>query len=547
MVADVTNLKRNLFLCTQIIDLGKPVVLVLNMMDLLQKSNQCIDIEKISSLLQIPVVPVNARIKKGLTELKQEIANYQYKPAKFTTLTATDRYQKIATILCSCLQGGEANKWIDRTKKIDNVLTHKIYGYLIFLSILFVIFQAIFSWSSYPMELIEKGFAMLGGLVESWLPEGVLSDLIVNGILAGLSGIVVFVPQIALLFAFVTILEDTGYMSRVSFLMDRLLRPFGLNGKSIIPLISSIACAVPAIMSTRSINNLKERLITIMVSPLISCSARIPVYTLLIALVIPAEQQVGIFNLQGIVMMGLYLIGFLAALLAALVFKWILKSKGKTSFVMEMPIYRLPKWSNIGFSVYNKVKIFLFEAGKIIIAISIVLWGLSSYGPGDTFDRIEEKYASPAYENEDESNINTLIASEKLEASYAAFLGKSIEPLIKPIGFDWKIGISLVTSFAAREVFVGTMATLYSVGDEDNTTSIREKMLQAKNPETGDRLYNKATTFSLLIFYAFAMQCMATLAVVYRETKSYKWPIIQVVYMGALAYISSWIVFTIFS
>lgn len=549
VVADVTNLKRNLFLCTQIIDLGKPVVLVLNMMDLLQKSNQCIDLDKISALLQIPVVPVNARIKKGINELKEIVANYQFRKASFSSdkLTPSERYEKITTVISACLQGGEANRWIDRTKKIDNILTHKIYGYLIFLSILFVIFQAIFSWSAYPMELIEEGFAMLGGLVESWMPKGVLSDLIVNGILAGLSGIVIFVPQIALLFAFITILEDTGYMSRVSFLMDRLLRPFGLNGKSIIPLISSIACAVPAIMSTRSISNLKERLITIMVSPLISCSARIPVYTLLIALVIPAEEQVGIFNLQGIVMMGLYLIGFLAALFAALVFKWILKSKGKTNFIMEMPIYRLPKWSNIGFSVYNKVKVFLFEAGKIIIAISIVLWGLSSYGPGDTFEKIEEKYASPAYENKNENEINNLIASEKLEASYAAYLGKTIEPLIKPIGFDWKIGISLVTSFAAREVFVGTMATLYSVGDEDNTTSIREKMLQAKNPETGDRLYNKATTFSLLIFYAFAMQCMATLAVVYRETKSYKWPIIQVVYMGALAYVSSWIVYTIFS
>lgn len=549
VVADVTNLKRNLFLCTQIIDLGKPVVLVLNMMDLLQKSNQCINLDKISALLQIPVVPVNARIKKGINELKEIVYKYQFKKASFSSekLTPSERYEKITTVISACLQGGEANRWIDRTKKIDNILTHKIYGYLIFLSILFVIFQAIFSWSAYPMELIEESFAMLGGLVESWMPEGVLSDLIVNGILAGLSGIVVFVPQIALLFAFITILEDTGYMSRVSFLMDRLLRPFGLNGKSIIPLISSIACAVPAIMSTRSINNLKERLITIMVAPLISCSARIPVYTLLIALVIPAEQQVGIFNLQGIVMMGLYLIGFLAALFAALIFKWILKSKGKTNFIMEMPIYRLPKWSNIGFSVYNKVKVFLFEAGKIIIAISIVLWGLSSYGPGDTFEKIEEKYTSPAYENENKDKINNLIASEKLEASYAAYLGKTIEPLIKPIGFDWKIGISLVTSFAAREVFVGTMATLYSVGDEDNTTSIREKMLQAKNPETGDRLYNRATTFSLLIFYAFAMQCMATLAVVYRETKSYKWPIIQVIYMGALAYISSWIVYTIFS
>lgn len=246
-------------------------------------------------------------------------------------------------------------------------------------------------------------------------------------------------------------------------------------------------------------------------------------------------------------MMGLYLLGFVAALLAALVFKWFLKSREKSTFIMEMPIYRLPDWSNIGYSVYSKVKVFLFEAGKIIIAISIVLWALSSYGPGDSFEKIEEKYASEQYQHLDDNDKNNLIASEKLEASYVAYVGISIEPLIRPIGYDWKIGISLVTSFAAREVFVGTMATIYSVGDEDNTKSIREKMLQAKHPDTGEKLYNKATTFSLLIFYAFAMQCMATLAVVYRETKSYKWPILQVIYMGALAYFSAWVVYTIFS
>lgn len=551
VVADVTNLKRNLLLCTQIIDLGKPVILVLNMMDLLQKSQQNIDIKKLSECLGIPVVPVNARIKKGINELKQTIDCYQKKEcvfcAAFNENDTLHRYEKIDTIITQCLHGGEVDKWIKTTKKIDNILTHKVFGYLIFLSILFLIFQAVFSWSSLPMEFIENGFGMLSSSLENWLPAGVFRDLLIDGIIAGLSGVVIFVPQIAILFAFITILEDTGYMSRVSFLMDRILRQFGLNGRSIIPLISSVACAVPAIMSTRTIPNFKERLITIMVAPLISCSARIPVYTLLIALVIPADEQVGIFNLQGVVMMGLYLLGFVAALLAALVFKWFLKSREKSTFIMEMPIYRLPDWSNIGYSVYSKVKVFLFEAGKIIIAISIVLWALSSYGPGDSFEKIEEKYASEQYQHLDDNDKNNLIASEKLEASYVAYVGKSIEPLIRPIGYDWKIGISLVTSFAAREVFVGTMATIYSVGDEDNTKSIREKMLQAKHPDTGEKLYNKATTFSLLIFYAFAMQCMATLAVVYRETKSYKWPILQVIYMGALAYFSAWVVYTIFS
>lgn len=551
VVADVTNLKRNLLLCTQIIDLGKPVILVLNMMDLLQKSQQNIDIKKLSECLGIPVVPVNARIKKGINELKQTIDCYQKKEcvfcAAFNENDTLHRYEKIDTIITQCLHGGEVDKWIKTTKKIDNIITHKVFGYLIFLSILFLIFQAVFSWSSLPMEFIENGFGMLSSSLENWLPAGVFRDLLIDGIIAGLSGVVIFVPQIAILFAFITILEDTGYMSRVSFLMDRILRQFGLNGRSIIPLISSVACAVPAIMSTRTIPNFKERLITIMVAPLISCSARIPVYTLLIALVIPADEQVGIFNLQGVVMMGLYLLGFVAALLAALVFKWFLKSREKSTFIMEMPIYRLPDWSNIGYSVYSKVKVFLFEAGKIIIAISIVLWALSSYGPGDSFEKIEEKYASEQYQHLDDNDKNNLIASEKLEASYVAYVGKSIEPLIRPIGYDWKIGISLVTSFAAREVFVGTMATIYSVGDEDNTKSIREKMLQTKHPDTGEKLYNKATTFSLLIFYAFAMQCMATLAVVYRETKSYKWPILQVIYMGALAYFSAWVVYTIFS
>lgn len=549
VVADVTNLKRNLLLLTQVIDLGKKVVLVLNMMDLLQQNKQEINVEKLASLLGIQVIPINARIGKGIEELKQAVLNAQVGSIKFiqeTKSSAVDetmlRYQKLHQIVEQCIVTKGEDKNVGLTRKIDNIITHKYYGYLIFLSLMLLIFQAIFSWSSYPMELIENGFLALGEWLGETLPEGVLNDLIVNGIVAGLSGVFVFVPQIAILFAFIIILEDTGYMSRVSFLMDRILRQFGLNGKSIIPLLSSTACAVPAIMSARTINNFKERLITIMVAPLISCSARIPVYTLLIALVIPKEKTFGFFNLQGLLMMGLYLIGFIAVLTAAWVMKILIKSKERSSFIMEMPIYRMPRWKNVGLSIFSKVNVFLFDAGKIIVAISIVLWVLSSYAPSGKFEQIEAKYAQ-GNTNDHQSQI----AAEKLEASYAGIIGKTIEPLIQPIGFDWKIGISLVTSFAAREVFVGTMATLYSVGDADNTSSIREKMMMAKNTQSGEKLYTLATTLSLLLFYAFAMQCMATLAVVYRETKSIKWPIIQLVYMGVLAYASSFIVYQLFS
>jgi ferrous iron transport protein B len=554
VVADATNLKRNLLLYTQIVDQGKQVILVLNMMDLLEKNKQEIDLNKLSKLLNCPVIPINARIEKGIDELKYAIHSFKYKEHSFIdnkySSNVVDetmlRFNKINQIVNECTTKTGENKSYIFTKKLDNILVHKVYGYLIFLAILFFIFQAIFSWSSYPMDLIESGFMQLGNFIENILPQGMINDLIVNGILAGLGGIVIFVPQIAILFAFLTILEDTGYMARVSFLMDRILRQFGLNGKSVIPLLSSTACAIPAIMGARTISNYKERLITIMVAPLISCSARIPVYTILIALIVSEDSYYGIFNVQGLLVMGLYLLGFVAAIFSAWVMKLIIKSKQKSTFTLEMPIYRAPRWKNVGFEIFSKVKIFLFDAGKVIIAISIILWVLSSYGPGDNFEQIEAKYGDKI-ENGNNSDLNAIIAAEKLEASYAGIIGKTIEPAIKPLGFDWKIGISLVTSFAAREVFVGTMATLYSVGDEDNTKSIREKMMLAKNPETGEKLYTTATTLSLLLFYVFAMQCMATLAVVYRETNSIKWPIIQVIYMGALAYFSSLIVYTIFS
>ncbi len=557
IVADASSLKRNLLLVTQMIDLEHPTILVLNMMDIVERNKQSIDVKGLEKELGVPIVAMNARIGKGLDQLKERIANYTYQKApkiveehqsKDPLNNTVERFKRIKSILAKTLQSDGPAKTAETTRKIDQVFTHSVWGFVIFLFILFLIFQAIFSWSTYPMDWIENGFLVFGEFVSNTLPEGILNDLIVEGIIAGLGGIVIFIPQIALLFMFIAILEDTGYLSRVSYLTDTVLKKFGLNGRSIIPLLGGAACAVPAIMSARTISNKKERLLTIFVTPLISCSARIPVYTLLIALVIPAEKQLYGFNLQGVVMMGLYLLGFFAALGTAFLLKYWVKTDERSHFIMELPIYRMPRWKNVGMTIYNKVKVFLFEAGKIIIAVSIVLWVLSSYGPGDQMAKIDQKYEKIELQSEEDLGKNQgQIANEKLEASYAGHIGKFIEPAIKPLGFDWKIGISIITSFAAREVFVGTMATLYSVGDEENTASIKEKMARATNPTTGEKIYTKATGYSLLIFYAFALQCMATVAIVVKETGGWKWPIIQLVYMGALAYFASLLVFQLFS
>jgi ferrous iron transport protein B len=389
------------------------------------------------------------------------------------------------------------------------------------------------------MDLIDLFFTNASIWVSNTLPPGVFNDLIVNGILAGIGGIVIFVPQIAFLFAFIAFLEDTGYMARVSFLTDRLLKVVGLNGRSIIPLLSGAACAVPAIMSARTISSWKERIITIMVTPLMSCSARLPVYTLIISMIIPEEMYFGVFNLQGLVLMSFYLLGFVAAILIAFILKFIIKTNEKSFFIMEMPSYKIPDWKTVIYTIIEKVKIFLFDAGKIIIAISVVLWLLSSYGPSENFKEIENKYQGI-------EGSSGLIASEKLEFSYAGIIGKTIEPVIKPLGFDWKIGISLITSFAAREVFVGTMSTIYSVGDDD-IISIRDRLKNEKNKETGEAFFTPAVGISLMLFYAFAMQCMSTIAIVYRETNSIKWPLIQFLYLTILAYLSSFFAFQLLS
>lgn len=559
-VADATNIRRSLFLCTQIMDTGIPVILVLNMIDLLEKSDEEIDVAKLADELGIKVFTANARDAKGIEELKNYLTELFEIPKKkilSEESPETDktkkqraetilRYKAIGEILKKVVTKKEKGLGASITKRLDDILTHRIYGFLIFFAVLFLVFQSIFSWSAYPMELIENGFSVMEEFLSATLPKGMLTELLVNGILAGISGVVVFIPQIALLFGFILILEDTGYMARVSFITDRLLRKFGLNGRSVIPLISGVACAVPAIMATRTIPNWKERIITIMVTPLMSCSARLPVYTLLISMVVPSEKIFGFLNLQGIVLMALYLIGFFAAIFVALALKFIIKARERSFFIMELPVYRSPRWTSVGLGIIEKVKVFVFEAGKVIVAISIVLWVLSSHAPGDRFQKIEKRFRSEEFtQKHDAAEIEKLIATEKLEQSYAGMMGHLMEPVIRPLGFDWKIGIALVTSFAAREVFVGTMATIYSVGDENNTLSIREKMMAEINPETGGKRYSTAVAFSLMIFYAFAMQCMSTVAIVYSETKSWKWPLFQFVYMSLLAYFSAMIVYQV--
>ncbi len=574
IVLDASNLKRHLLLATQILDLKMPSVVVLNMIDEAEKNNITIYVAELEKLLGVKVIPVDSRHKKGIEDLKQAILNATPSGTVFYNFTKQKQllpeFNSYREIILSCLsatsteivgefeladnihrftsinymvaksvkQPEHLNKSL--TQKLDHFFTHKIFGFLFFLLILFVIFQFIFFLAEYPMSWIENGFLYLMNLTAEALPQGKLNDLLVNGVLAGISGIAVFIPQIALLFFFIAILEDTGYMARASFILDKLMRRFGLNGKSVIPMISSVACAVPSIMSTRTIMNWKDRMITIMVAPLISCSARLPVYTLLIGMMFANKKDAGIFSYEGLVLMGMYLLGFAAALIAAIILKYVLKTTEKSYFIMELPVYRRPQMRTVLMLVFNKVKVFLFDAGKIILAISIVLWFLTSHAPGKAFDNIEKNAVSQKL-TEDEIN------AQKLEASYAGLLGKKIEPVIRPLGFDWKIGIALITSFAAREVFVGTMATIYSTGDSENTETLREKLMAEKNYETNQPVYTVAVCWSLLVFYAFAMQCMSTLATTYRETRHWKWPAIQLVFMSGLAYLSSLIVYNALS
>lgn len=476
-----------------------------------------------------------------------EIKN-KFNPTKTQAEEIMQRYVRIKHIMQQTVVETDPLQQSMFTEKLDNILMHRTWGYLILLSVLFLLFQSIFWIAQYPMDWIEWTFGQLSGWLSVTMPANWFSDLLINGIVAGLSGIMLFVPQIMILFGLITLLEDTGYMARISFLTDKLMRKVGLNGKSVMPMISGLACAVPAIMSARNIENKKERLLTIMITPLMSCSARLPVYTILIALVIPSKLYFGFLSLQGLVMMCLYLLGTVMALLVAWVMKWFIRSTERSYFILELPVYRAPRWTNVLYTMIEKAKIFVFDAGKVIMVISLLLWVMSTYGPPQKMMAVSDKYdqmiqADPA----NKARIEKLKKTALLQTSYAGALGQTIEPVIRPLGYDWKIGIALITSFAAREVFVGTMATLYSVGEDKttNNSTLRQKM-KAATREDGTKVYTLAAGLSLLVFYVLAMQCMSTLAVVKRETKSWKWPVIQLIYMTTLAYLMSFIVFQLF-
>jgi ferrous iron transport protein B len=464
-----------------------------------------------------------------------------FNPTKLQAEEIMQRYARIRQIMQHTVSEPDPLQKKLFTERLDDILLHRVWGYIILVVVLFLLFQSVFSLAQLPMDGIDWTFTQLRSQVGDILPSAWWSNLLLNGILAGLSGILVFVPQIMILFGLITVLEDTGYMARISFLTDKLMRKVGLNGKSVMPMISVFACAVPAIMSARNIENKKERLLTILITPLMSCSARLPVYTILISLTIPYKIYLGFISLQAIIMMGLYLMGVVMALIVSYVAKWFIHLKEKSFFILELPVYRAPRWKNILVTMISKAKIFITDAGKVIIVISLILWGLSTYGPTSRMNAVSQKYDERIKQNPGQaSELNMQKQSAMLENSYAGILGKTIEPVIKPLGYDWKIGIALITSFAAREVFVGTMATLYSVegGKNADRETLRQRMDSARRPD-GSKVYNLASGISLMVFYMLAMQCMSTLAVVRRETRSWKWPAIQLVYMTGLAYIMS--------
>jgi len=604
VISDIENLKRNLLLFTQIKDLEIPTLLVINMSDRMKSKGISLDIPLLEEKLKTKIALISTREKKGIELLKVCLLDYRslskekctdirlideayfgnlekvfpdqslYKlwlvitqdvnfakldrnkvedASAYKTRSISDlkrlhqketikRYQYINQSLKETYTIDQS-KATDYRSRLDRILIHRFWGYIIFFMILLTIFQVIFDWSSIPMEFIDKSFSALSEYTKSTLPPGLFTNLLAEGIISGLGGIVIFIPQIAFLFLFIAVLEETGYMSRVVFLMDRGLRKYGLSGKSVIPLISGTACAIPAVMATRNIENWKERLITILVTPFTTCSARLPVYLILISLVIPEGSFLGM-GYQGLTLMGLYLLGFVMALLSAAILNKILKIQSKTFFVIEMPNYKIPLLKNVLITVFEKTKSFVVEAGRIILAISILLWFMASFGPGDNFTQAEEivknqkgsEFLTPL-------ELETEIASYKLEHSFIGILGKSIEPVIAPLGFDWKIGIALISSFAAREVFVGTLATIYSVGNTQEETLIN-RMKSERRPN-GELLFDLPTGVSLMLFYAFALQCMSTLAIVKKETNSWKWPMIQLFSMTLIAYLSALIVYQI--
>lgn len=562
-VAEVSNLRRNLLLFTQLRDLGLPVVLAINMADQMNAKRISIDLQKLKEELKTDVLLISVRKGLGIDqlkdyitsnnckldvaadpELKDWVVSYKAQGDKLDLLkirsNSVNRMKRINELITYIVKK-EPSKLDYLRANLDNIFLHRIFGPVVFLLIMLLVFQGVYAWSVYPMEWIDLLFANISEWLKDSLPEGTLTDLLAEGLIPGIGGVAIFIPQIAILFMFIGFLEESGYMSRVVYITDKVMRKFGLSGKSIIPLLSGTACAIPAVMSTRNIQNDKERLITILVTPFVTCSARLPVYLMMIALVIPATHYLGV-NLQAIVLLSLYLIGFLAAFLGALILDKILKMKSQDSFVVEMPDYKLPSAKNVFLDVYNKTKSFVLDAGKIIVALSVIIWFLASHGFSEEFENAEkivsEQYASQGLTQE---NLEARITAYKVEHSLIGSAGRMIEPVIQPLGYDWKIGVAVLSSFAAREVFIGSLATIYNVGN-DEFDSIQNRMSKETRAD-GSKVFDLATGVSLLLFYVFAMQCMSTLAVVKTETRSWKWPLVQLFFMTSIAYFAAMVAY----
>ncbi|MCO5253125.1 MAG: ferrous iron transport protein B [Bacteroidetes bacterium] len=575
-VADATRLESNLFYFSQIADLGLPTMLALNMEDLAKSKGIEIDINALSEKLGVLVVPISALRSEGIDTLKNTFHKVVYPNQNLfyphydksgmaykdfvqhqiqlsnsgetvdtnRMLDASARQKMIAEIVKETLTRMPYPKQL--VEKLDHLLVHPVWGIVFMLAIMTVIFQSVFMLAEVPMQGIEWIFVKVGGFVKDALPSGFFNDLVVEGLIAGLAGVVVFVPQIVILFFFIGLLEETGYITRISFISDRFMRKFGLSGKSVIPLTGGLACAIPSIMAARTIENKAERLATIFIIPLMTCSARLPVYTLLISMLVPENSYVGLFNTRGLVLMGMYLLGFVSALLFALIFRLFIKAKTKNLFVLEMPELRPPRWKPLLYMLYKKCMMFLIGAGKVILIVSLILFFLKSFGPGDDMQQIKDRYAAE-YGSILSTSVEQQQNAELLEASWIGRIGRVIEPAIKPLGYDWKIGIALTTSFAAREVFVGTMSAIYGLGDDEGEGGLRDMLQKQKDPLTGLPIYTFPVLISLLLFYAIALQCASTVAVVYKETKSLKYTAMQLVSMYGAAYIICALVFNILS
>lgn len=606
VVAEPATIKRSIILYQQARELGVPAIFVVNMIDEMADKGIDIDFPKLEAYLQTKVYKISARTGKGIEQLIKHLdekpglyfggfqipteyqaamdearklfplatdyLTWQYLAQEQVGILSPELQSKLADIRSrhglqahdlqkkeSLLRNDKTtaeltpivnksqNQKLGNTNSIDKLLLHPVLGYIIFFGLLFLIFQAIYAWSGPLMDWIDGAFADLTSYLDDVLPDGPLASLFIYGIVAGIGGIVIFVPQIVILFLFLSIMEESGYMSRVVFLMDRWLKPFGLNGKSVIPLMSGAACAIPAVMSARNIENAKERLLTILVTPFMTCSARLPIYIVIIGLVIPDDTFLG-FNMQGMALFVMYLLGIIGALFSALILNRIIKSVRSSFLIFELPTYKMPDWKNVATNVWDKASGFLLDAGKIILLISIILWVLGNFGPNDKFYQAEDYVTQQAPDLQGDE-LEKAVGSYQLEHSFLGYIGMGIEPFVRPLGYDWKMGIGLISSFAAREVFVGTMAVVYSLGDDvdieddEQKNSLLGKMKSEINANTGKPAYNLASGISLLLFYAFAMQCMATIAVVRKETGSWKWTLIQTAFMTGLAYLAAFIAY----